>query len=154
MPNDKQMTRFKWSLTASLLGERTHNVHCFQTQLTENCLVVWFWVDRDSSVISFSIKNSLNFQTRFSSGLIVFTFYSKIFLSWVHGAVHVRVHACTSNFLRCTIMCANVIRCTKKRVPRFLILEALSNKKYMPTSPFDYQHMKTMKFKPEKNSIY
>ena len=52
-----------------------------------------------------------------------FTFYSKIFLSlWqVHGEVHVSVHACTSDYLRCmkcevrNRVCKLVIRCTKKR---------------------------------------
>ena len=26
--------------------ERTDNDNCYQTQLTESCLVVWFWVDK------------------------------------------------------------------------------------------------------------
>ena len=52
-----------------------------------------------------------------------FTFYSKIF--------HVRVQACTNGYLTCTTcevhdrVRKHVIRCTKKRVPRFLILVAL-----------------------------
>ena len=62
-----------------------------------------------------------------------FTFKFKIFLSLqqVHGKVHVRVHTCTNNYLRskkCDVhnrKHKHVIRCTKKCVPRFLILEAL-----------------------------
>ena len=33
------------TLNQQTLG-RTFHVHCFQTQLTESCLVVWFWVDK------------------------------------------------------------------------------------------------------------
>ena len=89
------------------------------------------------SVVSFSIINSLDIQTRFwvdgEWNRPSVYFYSKIFLSLqqVHGEVHVSVHMCTNDYLRC-IKCEvhgrvrrNVIRCTKKRVPRFLILEAL-----------------------------
>ena len=38
-----------------------------------------------------------------------FTFYSKIFLSLqsVYGEVHVSIHACLNNYLRCTIVYAN-----------------------------------------------
>ena len=62
-----------------------------------------------------------------------FTFYPKIFLSLqqVHGEVDVSVQACTNNCLRCTKCEVHdrarkyVVRCTKKRVPRFLIFEAL-----------------------------
>ena len=50
----------------------------------------------------------------------------------MHGKLHVSVHACTNDNLGCT-KCEvhdrvrkHVIRCTKKRVPRFLILEALN----------------------------
>ena len=32
-------------LKKQTLGRADH-VHCFQTQLTEICLVVWFWVDK------------------------------------------------------------------------------------------------------------
>ena len=49
----------------------------------------------------------------------------------MHCEVQVSVHACTNDYLRCT-KCEvhdrvrkHIIRCTKKRVPRFLILEAL-----------------------------
>ena len=55
----------------------------------------------------------------------------------MHGEVHVSVHACTSDYLRCAIcevydrVRKHVIRCTKKSVPRFLILEALVS---IPTS--------------------
>ena len=47
------------------------------------------------------------------------------------GEVRFRVHACPNDCLRYTkcevhdSVCKHVIRCTKKRVPRFLILEAL-----------------------------
>ena len=34
----------------------TSRVLCFQRQLTESCLVVWFWPEKDPSVVSFSIK--------------------------------------------------------------------------------------------------
>ena len=34
-------------LNQQTLG-RTDHVHCYQTQLTESCLVVWFWVDKRS----------------------------------------------------------------------------------------------------------
>ena len=51
----------------------------------------------------------------------------------MHGEVHISVHACINDYLRCT-KCEvhdpvrkNVIRCTKKHVPRFLILKALNN---------------------------
>ena len=50
----------------------------------------------------------------------------------VDGEVHVSINACTNEYLRCT-KCEmhnrvrkHAIRCTKKRVPRFLILEALT----------------------------
>ena len=49
----------------------------------------------------------------------------------MHGEVHISVHACTNDYLRCTIdevhdrVRISVIRCTKKSVPKFLILEAL-----------------------------
>ena len=50
----------------------------------------------------------------------------------MHGEVHVSVHVCPNDYLRCT-KCEvhkrvhkHVIRCIKKRVPRFLILEALT----------------------------
>ena len=48
------------------------------------------------------------------------------------------VHACTNNYFRCTICEVHdhvrkyVIRCTKKRIPRFLILEVL----YFQVHPF------------------
>ena len=52
-----------------------------------------------------------------------FIFYSKIFLSlWqVHGEVHVGVHACTSDYLRCinvrcTIVYANLLLGAQKNV--------------------------------------
>ena len=35
---------------------RTNHVHCFQTQFTESCLVVWFWVDKRPSCIFFLYK--------------------------------------------------------------------------------------------------
>ena len=44
---------------------------------------------------------------------------------------YVSVHTCTNNYLReakfevHNPVCKHVIRCTKKRVPRFLTLEAL-----------------------------
>ena len=47
----------------------------------------------------------------------------------MHNEVRVSVHACMNDYLRCTKcevhdrVCKNVIRFTKKRVPRFLILE-------------------------------
>ena len=49
----------------------------------------------------------------------------------MHNEVHVSVHECTVDYLRCTNfevhdrVRKHVIRCTKKCVPRFLILEAL-----------------------------
>ena len=49
----------------------------------------------------------------------------------MHGGVHVSIHACTNDYSRCTKcevhdrVCKNVVRCTEKRVPWFLILEAL-----------------------------
>ena len=62
-----------------------------------------------------------------------FTFYSKTFLSLqqVYGEVHISIHACANNYLRCmksevhNCVCKHVIRCTRKHVSRFLILEAL-----------------------------
>ena len=50
----------------------------------------------------------------------------------VHNKVHMSVHSCTTNysrFTKCGVhdhICKHVIRCKKKRVPRFLILEALN----------------------------
>ena len=32
-------------LNQQTLG-KTNQVHCFQTQLTETCLVVWFWANK------------------------------------------------------------------------------------------------------------
>ena len=62
---DVQIKMFANSL--ALLNQqtqgRTDHVHCFQTQLMESCLVVWLWVDKRPT--SFSIKNSLDTQTRF-----------------------------------------------------------------------------------------
>ena len=49
----------------------------------------------------------------------------------MHGGVHISIHACTNDYLRrakCVVhdrVHKNVIRCTKKRVSRFPILEAL-----------------------------
>ena len=123
-------------LNQQTLG-RTEHVNCFQTQLTESCLVVCSGQTRHPSVVSFSIKKVQ--IPRIYSGLmesgkdLKFTFYSKIFLSLqqVHGEVDVSVQACTNNCLRCTKCEVHdrarkyVVRRTKKRVPRFLIFEAL-----------------------------
>ena len=38
-------SKFARHVGTSSLG-RTEHVHCFQTQLTERCLVAWFWVDK------------------------------------------------------------------------------------------------------------
>ena len=52
-------------------------------------------------------------------------------LQQVQGEVHISIHTCTNNYLRCTEcevhdrVSKHVIRCTKKHVPRFLIFEAL-----------------------------
>ena len=35
---------------------RTDHVHCCQTQLTESCLVVWFWVDKRPACCFFLYK--------------------------------------------------------------------------------------------------
>ena len=49
----------------------------------------------------------------------------------MYGKVHLSEHACTNDCLRCTecevhdIVHKHNIRCTKKRVPRFITLEAL-----------------------------
>ena len=50
----------------------------------------------------------------------------------MQGEIHVSVHSCMNDYLRCT-KCEvqdrvrkHVIRCTKKRVPRSLIFEALT----------------------------
>ena len=45
-------------LSQQTLG-RTDHVHCFQAQLTESCLVFGSAKIRDSSVIVFSLRNSL-----------------------------------------------------------------------------------------------
>ena len=41
------------------------HIHRFQTQLTERCLFIWFWVDKRPVCCFISIKNSLDTQTRF-----------------------------------------------------------------------------------------
>ena len=58
----------------------------------------------------------------------------------MQGKIHVSVHSCMNNYLRCTKCEMHdrvhkyVIRCTKKRVPRFLIFEALAMGNF---DPFD-----------------
>ena len=117
---------------------RTDHIHCFQTQLTKSCMDVRFWIDKRPVCFFFSLQKIV-WIPRLGSGLMVseiglkFTSYSKIFISfwWVYGEVHVSIHACTSNYLRhtkCKVydrVCKHVIRCTKKRLPKFLILAAL-----------------------------
>ena len=120
-------------LSQQTLGRADH-VHCFQAQLTESCLVFGSAQIRDSSVIVYFFKKQPVHPVYADSGLMIsgidlkFTFYSKIFLSLQQ--VHVSVYASTNDYLRCT-KCEvhervrkHDIRCTKKRVPRFLILEA------------------------------
>ena len=51
-------------LNQQTLG-RTNQARCFQTQLTERFLAVWFWVDKRPVSCFFRIKNSLDTQTRF-----------------------------------------------------------------------------------------
>ena len=52
----------------------------------------------------------------------------------MHSEVHISLHTCTNNYLRCTKhevhdhVLKYAIRCTKKHVSRFLILEALVKK--------------------------
>ena len=93
---------------------RINHVHCFQTQFMESCLVVWFWVDK-RPIFCFSIKKTV-WIPRFYSQLMVsgidlqFTFYSKIFLSLQY------VHACTNNYLRCTIVYANMLLSAQKNI--------------------------------------
>ena len=69
-----------------------------------NSLILSDYMSENMSAVSFSIKNSL---------------YS------------VSVHVCTNDYLRCTKyevhdrVRKHVIRCTRKRAPRFLVIEAL-----------------------------
>ena len=64
-----------------------------------------------------------------------FTFYSKIFLFCSRCTARF-THAFTNDYLRCTKcevhdrVCKHIIRCMKKHVPRFPILEALGRKNY------------------------
>ena len=102
--------------------EITDNVHWFQTQLMESYLVIGSGQTRDLSVVHFSIKTV--WIPRLVSGLMVsgihlkFTFYSKIFLSLqqVGGEVHVSIHACMDEYLRCTIAYANLLLGARKNV--------------------------------------
>ena len=87
----------------------------------------------------FLYKNSLDNQTRFwvdrEWKIPKCTFYSKIFpsLQEVHSEVYISVHTCWNNYLGCMKwevhdhLQKHVVRCTKKQVPIFLILEAVYN---------------------------
>ena len=93
------------------------------------CLVL-----RNPSVVSFLACIPKLGSALMTRGInLKFTFYSEIFLylQQVHVEVHISVHACANYYLRCT-KCEvhdrvrkHVMKCTKKRVPRFLILETL-----------------------------
>ena len=69
-------------LNQQTLGKTDH-VHCFQTQMMESCLVLWFCIDK-RPVCCFFIKTWI---PRLGSGLmgsgiyLKFPLYSKIFLS-------------------------------------------------------------------------
>ena len=104
--------------------------------------VVWFFdyeQTRDPSVVSFSIKTI--WILRLGSGsmvsgidflsLLLTLKYFYLCIQQIDEEVHISVHACPSDYLRCTKcevhdgVCKHIIRCTKDCVPRFLILEAL-----------------------------
>ena len=67
---------------------------------------------------------------------LMFTFS----LQQVQSKLHVSIHSCTNDYLRCTKcevhdrVCKHVIRCMKKRVTRFLIFEALIGRPH-PLAP-------------------
>ena len=45
---------------------RTNHVHCFQTQLIERCLVVWFWISRlDSGLMGSGIDTKFPFYFKY-----------------------------------------------------------------------------------------
>ena len=99
--------------------------------------VVWLFSSgytRDPPIASFSIKNSLDTQTRFwvngewNRPYVYLTFTLKYLYLCNRCTAQ---YACTNNYLRCTKCKAHgrvsnhVISHMKKRVPIFLILEAL-----------------------------
>ena len=112
-------------LNQQTLG-RTDHVHCFQMQLMESCLVVWFWVDK-RPVSCFVLYKKTVWIPRLGSGLMV----SGTDITFIFYSLHVSVYGCTNDYMRCTkcevqdCVRKHVIRCMKKRVPRFQILEAL-----------------------------
>ena len=85
----------------------------------------------------------------------------------MHGNIHISNHTSTNDYLRCTRyevhyrhdrVHKQVVRCTKKCVPRFLILESLKNFLFifleklvskLPLSPniFTYSSVTNVKFK-------
>ena len=123
----KMFTNSLAVLNQQTLGTTGHT-HCFQTQLTESCLADWFQVDKRPVCYFFLV-----WIPRLGSGLMVseidLTF--TLSLQQVQGEVHVSIHSCTNDYLKCT-KCEvhdrvrkHVIRCTEKRVKRFLIFEAM-----------------------------
>ena len=130
----KCFSRWRDKYISSLLYSICQGLNSFFSFKTKKKTL--FDMFKNMSVVSFSIKTV--WTPILGSGLMVsgidlmFTFYSKIFLSLQQeqSEVHITPDTCTTDYFRCAKyevhdrVCKH-IRCTKCCVPRFLILKAL-----------------------------
>ena len=131
---DVPMKMFANSLT--ILNQQTWGmidcVHCFQTQFTESCLVVWFQVDKRRVCYFFLYKRKSGYPDQ----VLVDGEWNRphVYLSVVVGARQgTHQHTLVHDYFRCmrrevhNRVPKHVIRCTKKHLPRFLIFETLKS---------------------------